>query len=254
MDNRAVAVSLRTTAKVAGFAMLAMAVFAFFANFFVLEDLIVSGDATATATNILGSEGRFRLGITSMLMVVILDVVAAWALYLFFKPVNTGLSLLTACFRLVFAAIFGAAVLNLILALEFVGGDAYLTALDPAQAQAQMLFFLDAFTYGWQIGLAFFALHLAGLGYLVLKSGYVPRVLGVLAIVAGLGYLIDSFAHVLLSNYDDYDTAFLLIAAVPSIIGELSLTVWLLARGGKAQPRETGVLEPTVLAPGRAPV
>jgi hypothetical protein len=252
MTTRAVDLSQRQAALVAGFALLAMAILSLFFNFFVLEDLIVSGDAATTANNILASEGLFRVGVASILVVIVLDVVAAWALYEFLKPVNGSLALLTAWFRLVFATVFGVAVLNLFLALELVEGDGYLAVLDPTQVHAQMLFFLEAFDYGWLIGLVLFGLHLAGLGYLVLRSGYVPRVLGVLLIAAALGYLIDSFAHFLLSNYDDYETVFLLVVAVPGVVGELSFAVWLLAKGGKGQPRDNRALGSASLVPGAA--
>jgi hypothetical protein len=127
MTTRAVDLSPRQAARVAGIAILAIAILAFFANFFVLNALIVSGDAATTAANIMASEGLFRIGIASLLVVVVLDMVAAWALYIFFKPVNPSLALLTAWFRVVYAAIFGVALLNLLLALELVGGEGYLT-------------------------------------------------------------------------------------------------------------------------------
>jgi hypothetical protein len=243
MTIHAIDLSPRRTARLAGGSILAIAILALFANFFVLKDLIVSGDAATTAGNILASEGLFRAGIASLLVVVVLDMVAAWALYIFFKPVNQSFALLTAWFRVVYAAFFAVAVLNLILALELVGGESYLTSLAPEQAQSQMLFFLNAFTYGWLIGLVFFGMHLAGLGYLVLTSGSIPKVVGVMLIAAALGYLLDSFAHVLLANYDDYETVFLIIVAVSGIIGELSLTAWLLVKGGKDQPGDHRSLE-----------
>lgn len=93
------------------------------------------------------------------------------------------------------------------------------------------MLFLNAFDYGFLIGLAFFGVHLFVLGYLIIKSGTMPRILGFLLIIASLGYLIDSFAHFLLPNYADYATIFLLIVAVPAVIAEFALTFWLLYRG-----------------------
>jgi hypothetical protein len=91
-----------------------------------------------------------------------------------------------------------------------------------------------------------FGIHLALLGSLILTSGYIPKVLGVLLILAGAGYVIDTMANALLANYGDYETTFLLIVAVPSVIGEFAFTIWLLLRGGKQQealrtPLETRV-------------
>ena len=92
---------------------------------------------------------------------------------------------------------------------------------------------LNAFNSTWLIGLVFFVLHLFVLGYLIFKSGYIPRILGVLLIVASLAYLVDSFANILLFNYIIYAEIFLLVVAVPSVIAELSFTFWLLFRGAK---------------------
>ena len=113
MTNRIADITLSKAAKVAGFGLLIMTVFAIYANFFVLESLIVPGDAAETTTNIMANELLFRMGICSLIIVIILDVVVAWALYVFLKPINKSLSLLAAWFRLVYAAIFGIALANL---------------------------------------------------------------------------------------------------------------------------------------------
>ena len=239
MTNRIVDTSQRKAARVAGFGYLIIAILAIFANFFVLESLIVPGDAATTADNILASDGLFRAGIASLVVVVVLDVVVALALYILLKPVNTSLALLAAGFRLVFAAIFGVALVNLVLASELLGGADYLAVFEPDQLHSRVMFFINAFNYGWLIGLVFFGVHLCLLGYLIIKSGSIPRVLGVLLIVASLGYLIDSFANVLLSNYADYETAFLVIVAVPAVIAELAFTFWLLFTGVDVQTQDS---------------
>jgi hypothetical protein len=79
--------------------------------------------------------------------------------------------------------------------------------------------------------LVFFGIHLFILGYLIFKSGFIPKILGILLIVASIGYLSDSFANFLLPNYNDYKDTFLMIVVIPGIIGELSLTYWLLFKG-----------------------
>ena len=243
MANRVVDMSQPQAARVAGFGILIIALLALFANFFVLERLIAPGDAARTAEKIMASEGLFRAGISGLAIVVVLDVVVALALYVFLKPVNNSLALLAAWFRVAFATIFGLALLGLVLGVELLGDDAYLTAFEPDQLQAQVMIFLDAFSYGWLIGLVFFGFHFLAIGSLILKSDYVPRILGVLLIVASVGYLVDSFANFLLPNYADYETIFLLIVAVPGIIAELSLAFWLLLRGANVQPRDNRDLE-----------
>lgn len=164
---------------------------------------------------------------------VVFDVVLAWALYILLKPVNKNLSLLSGWLRLVNSTIFGIALYNLFSVLQILSGAEYLKVFVAGQLHAQVMLFLNAFNHTWLIGLVFFGLHLFFLGYLIFKSGYIPRILGVLLIVASVGYLIDSFANFLLPNYTNYATIFLLVVAVPSIIAELSFTFWLLFKGGK---------------------
>ena len=219
-------ISLRKAAIVAGFGLLIMSIFAIFAEFFVRQNLIVPGDAATTANNIIANELLFRSGICSFIIVIILDVVVAWALYVLLKPVNKSLSLLTAWFRLVYATIFGIALLNLVIVLHLLSGADYLRVFETDQLPAQVMLFLNVFSYGWQIGYVFFGLHLFVLGYLVFKSGYIPRILGVLLIIAGLGYLIDSFAIFLLPNSK-------VAIGMFTFFGELVFMFWLLLKGGK---------------------
>jgi hypothetical protein len=226
--------SPRRAARIAGFANLIVFVLAIFANFFVVEGLIEPGDAAATAANIMDSEGLFRSGLVAFTVVFVLDLVITWALYVFFKTVNRDLSMLAALFRLVYTVLLGVALIGFFLVLQLVSGAGYLSVFESGQLDAQVMLSLDVFNYGWLIGLVCFGVHLILLGYLILKSGFIPRVLGILLILAGAGYVIDTFANALLANYDDYATVFLLIVAVPSVVGELAFTIWLLWRGGKA--------------------
>jgi len=233
MANRIADISLRQAAIIAGFGYLIIFILGISANFFVLQNLIVPEDAAATVNNITANEWQFRLGILGFIIMVIFDVVVAWALYVLLKPVNRSLSLLAAWFRLVNATIFGIALYNLFSVLQLLSGDNYLTGLEPGQLQAQMMLFLNAFNDTWLIGLIFFGIHLFILGYLIFRSGYIPGILGVLLMIAALGYLIDSFANFLFPGYADYETIFMLIVVVPGVIGELSLTLWLLLKGTK---------------------
>lgn len=226
-------VSERQAARIAGYGYLAIAFLSFFANFFVRVRLIEPDDAAATAGNIMDSETLFRVGVVSFLIVFVLDVVVAWALYLFFRPVNRDVSLLTAWFRLTYAILLGAALVFFFFALELVSGADHLEAFDKGQLDAQVMVYLDAFNDLWLIGLACFGIHLALLGYLILASGHIPRVLGVLLVLAGVAYVINTLANALLSNYDDYEAVFVGIVAVPAVIGELAFPIWLLLRGGK---------------------
>lgn len=220
-------------AKVIGIGLLLMALLAVFANFFVIESFIVPGDAAATVTNLTDNELFFRLAIASFVIVLVLDVIISWALYILLKRVNKSFALLAALYRLAYTAIFTAAIFNFLSVLELINEASYLALLETNQLHAQVMLLIDAFRNGWLIGLIFFGVHLLLIGYLVFKSGFMPKLLGILVMLAGLGYLIDSFAKIILSNYSDFETMFILIVAIPGAIGELALAIWLLVKGKK---------------------
>jgi hypothetical protein len=98
--------------------------------------------------------------------------------------------------------------------------------------------------YGFNIAFVFFGLHVLGLGYLILKSDYIPRVLGILLIIASLGYLIDSLASVLSSDYADNEALFLVFIAIAAVMAEYSLAFWLLTRGRRLERVEAGPGKP----------
>jgi Domain of unknown function (DUF4386) len=228
-------ITLSKSARIAGIGYVIIFVLGIVANFFIFDGLIVKGDAATTANNILNNELLFRVGIASWLIVLICDIVIAWALYIFLKPISKSLSLLTAWFRLIYIAIFGITQLNLIFVLILLSGADYLAVFNASQLQALALMFLNGHNYGFLIGLVFFGVHLSLISYLILKSEYIPKILGILLILSASGYLLDSFANFLLPSYADYQTIFLLLVAVPGIIGELSFTLWLLIKGTKVQ-------------------
>ncbi|HEY9527809.1 MAG TPA: DUF4386 domain-containing protein, partial [Anaerolineales bacterium] len=132
-------------------------------------------------------------------------------------------------------------VFGLLIVLRLVSSADLMAAFEPAQLQAQVILFLNAFDSGWLFSLVFFGVHLFVLGFLVFRSGYAPRLLGILLILSAFGYLVDSFAQFLLPNYASYESIFLIVVAVPGILGELSLCFWLLLKGGKNQlPARSG--------------
>ena len=157
--------SPRGVALTAGIGLLLMAVLAPFAYFFVLQGMVEPADAAATVDNITASEGLFRIGIAAWLVVIALDVVVAWALYVLLRPVNETLAVLVAWLRLVYTAIFAIAVANLFDVAQVLSAPP--AALGPEQLQAEVMSSIASFENGWDIGLAIFGLHLLGLGVLV---------------------------------------------------------------------------------------
>ncbi len=142
-----------------------------------------------------------------------------------------------------FVAIFGINLLNWLIALQLIVGADNFSVIETGQLQSQVMLFFDTYNYGMNVAFLFFGMHIAILGYLVYKSDFVPRILGVLLIVASAGYLIDSFASILSFNYASNEAAFMLIVAIPAVIAELSLTLWLLIKGVNVQRWEKRALE-----------
>ncbi len=192
--------------------------------------LIVPGDALATANKIAESVELFRVGIFGWLIAIIGDVVRAWAFYVFFKRVNKNIALLAAWWMLLHDAIFGFANTCLIMVSILLDGSGYFAGVSLETVHPLMMMLLEMHYYGFEIGLFFFSFHLLLLGYLALKSGCVPKILGVLVLIAGLGYLIDSAGLIILPNYPALLTR---VLAIPNIVGELALVAWLAFKGGK---------------------
>jgi hypothetical protein len=202
-----------------------------FAEFFVRGNLIVPGDASATTSNIIASESLFRLSIFADLIMVLCDIGLAILFYLLLKPVSKPLALLASFFRLAQATSLGVNLLNMFFVLQIIRGANYLSVFDLDQLQALIMMFLDSHSTGYTLALVFFGCSLIILGILMYKSGYFPKALGIMIIVAALAYLLDASAKILLSNYIDYQEILTIVVLVPAFIGELSLCLWLLFKG-----------------------
>jgi hypothetical protein len=243
--NRSTALGIprRRVALTAGISLLLMAVLAPLAHFGVLQNLVVAGDAAATVGNILADEGVFRLAIATLLVVTFLDIVVAWALYVLLKPVHETLALLVGWLRLAAPAVFAMALANLLNVANLLG-NASSSPLQPEQLGAQVMASIVSFENGWDMSLAIFGLHLVGLGYLLFKSVDFPRFLGVLVVVAGGGYLADTFTRILVPDFE-------LTFSLFTFVGEALLIFWLLMRAIKGfAPDEGGpggqVAEPSL--------
>ncbi len=217
---------------IAGIGLLAIALLAPFAQFGVLQSLVVPADAAATVNNIVASEGLFRSGIAAFLIVIMLDVVVAWALYVLLRPVNPSLALLTAWLRLAYAAVFASALAKLLDVAQLLGSTE-LSTLQPEQFQGQVMSSIASFDNGWVvIAHAIFGLHLLGLGALLFRSAHFPRFLGVLVAIAGGGYLVDSFGMILVPDFPFTFSVF-------TFVGEALLIFWLFWRAIKGFPSES---------------
>jgi hypothetical protein len=223
--------SLVRYARAAGVGYLTIIVTGIFAEFAVRTTLRVPGDAAQTAANILGAQLLYRSSLAADFLMLVADVAVALALYVVFRGVSRNLALLAAFFRLTHAAIVGGNLLNVYVPLVLLREGGVRTALGDAQVEALALLHLEAHAYGYAIGLVFFGVYCAILGYLILKSALVPRVLGVLLMVASVGYLTDSFARTLLADYVSYEAVLGMVVLLPAFVAELSFALWLVIKG-----------------------
>lgn len=217
-------ITLRCAALVAGVAYLLSPVS--IAEYFIYPQLVVAGDISRTAQNIAAHADKFLVAISCYLISFIGDIVIAWALYILLAPVNRSLSLITAWFQLVYAAIAFFALSNLIVVYRLVSVAGSAASLGPVQLHAHLRVLLESFRSEWSMGLVLFGIHLVLLGFLIYRSGYVPKVLGVYLVVDGFGWILDSLRPYLFPNLQ---LKFLFV----TFLGELFFMIWLLARGRK---------------------
>lgn len=226
--------SPRSWARLAGAGYLVIIVAGLFAELGVRQAVLVPGDAAATAAAIAAAAQRYRLGLAADLLMVVTDVLVAGALYALFRAVHQSLAALGALLRVAHAATYAAVLLAMYLPLLLVGPGAD-TAIPEAERQGLALLLLQLHAWGYAVALAFFGVHCLVLGWLVKRSGLVPPILGVLLMIAGGGYLLDTFARTVLLDYGAVATVLALVVFVPAVIAELSFCLWLLIKGVRAE-------------------
>lgn len=229
MTNDITKTSPQLYARVGGIAYLIIIIAGAFGEMYVRGSLIVSGDASATANNILSHPLLWRIGIAGDLLMHVCDVIVMMCLYVLLKPVHKNLALLALLFNLIQTAVLVANKLNLLMPLFLLNGAAYLKSFNPLQLQSLSYLFLKAHAQGFGVGLIFFGFECLVLGYLIYKSGFLPRVIGVLMQIAGLCYLVNSFALIVAPAFSSIGLL------LPAFIGEFSFCLWLIIKGVNVQ-------------------
>jgi hypothetical protein len=219
-------------ARIAGALYLTGGLLGGFSEVFVRGRLVVSGDVAATATNILAHESFYRLGGAADLFSLACDTAVALLLYDLLKPVSRSLSLLAAFFRLTWVAPMALNSLNHFAPLVLLGGPHYLTAFKPDQLQALAYTTLRLHAQGYNICLVSFGFTCLLIGYLIYRSTFLPRILGVFMAIAGLCYLTNSFANFLSPAFARPLFPWILLPALP---GEFGLMLWLIVKGVNVQ-------------------
>jgi hypothetical protein len=223
-------------ARLAGFLYLLTVPLGVFTFLYVPSSLIVSGDATATAHNVMVSESLFRLGIVSALLGPIIAILYVLLLFKLLEPVSKDIAVLMVVLSLIGLPIAMLNELTQLGALQLLSGADYLTVFTTAQLQALAYLFVRLHSYGISIAFIFSGLWLLPLGYLVFKSGFLPRILGVLLVIAGFGYLIDVFAGFL---FPDSNLSIGLFTGLAEII----FLLWLLIKGVNVEQWEKRAAE-----------
>ena len=227
MEDHELQTSPQVYARIGGVLYLVIIVIGFCSEFFVREKLVVSGDVTATANNIMASESLWRITIAGELILLVCSIALTLILYVLLRPVNKTLALLAVFFNIVEFPIEAASKLCLFAALFLSGNADYLKAFEPHQLHALVQISLKLHDYGFGIDLVFFGFACLVYGYLLFRSGYFPKTLGVLMAIAGLSYLTNSFTLILAPAYAGTISLILVLA----LIGELSLCLWLMVKG-----------------------
>jgi hypothetical protein len=221
----------KKNARIAGFLYLSYIIVTAIANVVGRKIIIVDGDAAATVANIIAKGMAFRIGFVSDILAGILFLLSAWALYALLKPVNQNIALLFLLVNLGGVAVHCLNMLNLYSAALLLNGADYLQVFQAGQLQALAMFFLDLYKNGFMISQFFFGVWVFPLGYLVYKSGYLPKALGIVLMVECFGWLMYPFQFFFFPSYAGISYFSFAIG----FIGEFSLTLWLLIMGAKDQ-------------------
>lgn len=204
----------------------------------VLSEMYIQSQLAGGAADTMSlPDWTYRIGFSIYLLVYLSDLATALVLYILLKPVDRSLALLAAFFRFAETVILGVNLLNHYGAFLILSGADYLTIFDAGQLDGAVRLLLDVHRSGYLIGQVFFGIHCLFLGYLLFKSGYFPRVLGVFLIAACLGYLIESFVYFLLPDHETMEAVTTWIVALPAFLAELSLTYWLLFKNDEVEMR-----------------
>jgi len=212
--------------KISGIAYLVIFITGFYANFAILEALIDFDNQSLTTLNIIGNTSQFRNGLFGFLGMLIADVFLIWSLFKITASTHLLFSYTASLFRGFHALFFAIALMKL-----FEVYNLTYQATNSIELEAMVFELLARFDLLWTVGLLFFGVHLMLLGFLASKAKFIPKLISFLLILAALGYFIDCFSKLFLTNYNDYKSYFETIVICTGVIGELSFTVWLLING-----------------------
>lgn len=227
--------SNKKTARIAGLLYLMVVLTGIFSFMYVPSKLIVSENASLTFSNIASSETLFRFGMMSGIACYTFFLFLPIVLYKLLKPVNENYARLMVLLAVVSVPIFFINVQNQFTVLSLVKGANYLNVFSTEEIQSQVLFYLDRYDDGMLILNIFSGLWLFPFGYLVFKSGFLPKILGLLLMLGSFGYLINFFGYSLFADYSKFGISSYI--SLPASLGEIGTCLWLLIMGAKDKER-----------------
>lgn len=232
MTNTSIETSPQVYARMGGALYLIIIALGIYAQVFVRDRIIVSGDAAATAANITSMESLWRFGIVTEVLMVICTILLAMVYFYLLRPVSKELNLLAALFRLTAITVQTVSLVNLVAALFPLANAAFIKGFTPDQLYALTGLAIRSHAYGYSMALLFTGCTFLVHGYLIYKSGYLPRALGVMIQIAGLGYISNGFAIIM---FPAVANMVFLAIILPVVISETALSLWLLVKGVNVQ-------------------
>lgn len=226
---------MKQIAKISGIAYLMIFFSGFYANFSVLESLVDMHNPAVTVANIMDDHSQFGYGLLGFLAMLFFDVLLVWSLFYLTRSVSRKLSFLASFFRLLHAIFFSMALFKLWKVYQLTD-----KVENAGSLEQEIMQLVSDFDFIWTLGLLIFGLHLIVLGFLGLKSAVIPKIIGLLLLMAAIGYLLDGIAKLTYENYDDYRSYYEMGVVLTGVIGELSFTIWLLVKGFGKVVNNTG--------------
>lgn len=218
--------SNKKTARIAGLLFLMMVLFGLFAEIFFRQKLFVLNDIAATANNISSNVFLYRMGIVSDILMSLSYLLTALLLYKLLSSVNKKLAAVMVVFAIAGSVLLMINVLNEMAPMYILSGNNFLNAFDPGQQKSLAMLFYNLYLHGYMIGQIFFALWVLPLGVLIYKSGFIPKIFGILFVIETIFGLTAVTVHFLVPN-ETIET----IVLLPAMIAEFSFMFWLLIRG-----------------------
>jgi hypothetical protein len=223
------AIPIQRYAKIAGALYLVIAVFGAFAIGYVPSVIVAAGDPATTATNLMANQGLFGMGVFAEVVVMLTEIVLSVMLFVLFTPTGPALSMIALVSRLTMVVVMAVNLLIHIMPLALLRGVPDLASLTPELLQSVTALF-EAHRYGIYVWDMFFGFHLAAIGYLVFRSGYFPRLLGIALLVGSLGYFLEGLVKV--TFIDNGVVAMAVVGLlIVATVSELAFAFWLLIKG-----------------------